>query len=158
MINNNTYQVHNDDETTFVPKITSSPTRVFAQAQKLESTSSLFSGAKWKHVEKCRGIQRRQLSNLPPLIDQTQIACEASSFSEFKASNSVLSSLGEYHQRFMSHTNNYDDEISELNQFSFVSATCVKRENKFSRSSNMQRLQFEAGNNFRKFIHHLPWI
>lgn len=156
MINNRTYQL-DGESSRFVPRVTSSPAKslvvlygennldispsralltVTPRRTSLKKDSASFSSAKWKHVEKCRGVSAR-FTNAPPPIDQSnELALETNNFSDFKASTSVVSSIGELqlHQH-----------LTELSQFSFVSATCVKNEN-FSRSNNVQRLHFEAGN------------
>ena len=112
--------------------------------------------SKWKNVEKRRGGIRHAVisSKRAGIINQSNELrlIETSNLSDFKAtrSNSIFEAI-EHHYYF----DQEESEIVELDleQFSFVNATCVveataaaasKSEN--LKNNQMQRMHFEAGN------------
>jgi hypothetical protein len=121
--------------------------------------------SKWKNVEKRRGgcgIRHAAISSKRAgIINQSNELrlIETSNFSDFKVtrSNSIFEAI-DHHYYF----DQEENEVVELDleQFSFVNATCVfeataatataKSEN--LKSNNMQRMHFEAGNYYYFFF------
>jgi len=110
---------------------------------------------KWKHVEKCRGI--RGNNNNTSATTKRVFNQSIVEMTDFKATASSTTSMVNidhyyYYQRCFPLNHDYEEVEEEadleLEQFSFVNATCsIAKSRNFSRGNNLvQRMHFEAGN------------